>query len=199
MLVTNVAKPALPLPLARPAAARPSAAKPASPDTLSISRNAVMAKLGIVRLAPGKDALAVTIVPGDTLWKLASRWGAPGSTAAYVETIKQANGLKDDRILAGQKLLLPYNEDQAGLALLVGIAIKKDMAARGPLAPVLELKGVQVNPGPLDSYLVTVPRADGTGPQHFAVFDDQTGEDPLKWSIQPLTPEEYEKRQNGEL
>ncbi|MDB5095989.1 MAG: hypothetical protein JWM80_410 [Cyanobacteria bacterium RYN_339] len=181
------------------AAVQPKPAKPPTADQLGVTEAAVMAKLGTVHLAPGRDHLAVTVGTGDTLWKIASRWGAQGSTAAYVRAIKQANGLKGDAIGHGQQLHLPYDAACAGLDLLVALAVKKDMAARGPKAPALDLKGLHVSPGPLDSYLVTAPRKDGKGLQHFAIFDDQTGEDAMKWVVQPIDKAEYDKRARGDV
>lgn len=199
--------PTLPqLPFSRPVA---PAAKPAAPqapgrvappaDTLQLSEAAAMRKAGEVRLTAGQDALTVTVAPGETLWRIASRFGAQGQTKAYAQAIREANGMAGDALKAGQTLRLPYHAEAAGLTLLVAMAVSKDLAVRGKAAPKLDVKAVAVNPGPLDSYLVTVPRQDGKGLQHYAVFDDQTGEDPTKWTLQPLSKTEYEKRQQGDL
>jgi hypothetical protein len=176
----------------------PRAPKPAA-DTLTLSSAAAMSRLGEVRLAPGEDTLAVTVAPGDTLWKLATRWGALGGTRAFVAAIAKENGLKGDAIQAGQVLRMPYDKESAGLNLLVALAVQKDLAARGKAAPALDLRAIHVGPGPLDSYLVTCPRQDGKGLQHFAIFDDQSGEDDLRWDVQPLEKEEFEKRLRGEF
>ena len=197
--IRAVLAPARPAPVAPPRAAE-APKRPAAPaDALVLSEAAALAKGGEVRLAPGRDALTIAVQPGDTLWKLASRWGAQGATRAYVAAIREANGLAGDAIKAGQALRLPYDEESAGLNLLVALAIQKDLAARGKAAPALDLAAVAVNPGPLDSYLVTCPRRDGKGLQHFAIFDDQTGEDTYRWFVDPVSKQAYEARQRGEF
>lgn len=184
-----------------PAAATPEASPAPQPaaDGLSLSAEALQARSGEVRLTPGKDTLTVTVRPGDTLWNLASRWGAQGATRAYIEAIRQANGLTGDAIALGQPLRLPYDEASAGLQLLAALAIQKDLQARGPAAPALDLMGTRVAPGPVESYLVTVPRRDGKGLQHFALFDDQSGEAPMRWIVQSLSQQAFEARQRGEF
>ena len=50
---------------------------------------------------PGADTIAYTVQPGDSLWRIARRFGTT------VEAIKQANGLTSDTILVGQVLRIP--------------------------------------------------------------------------------------------
>lgn len=166
-------------------------------DTLTLTGPAALTRSGEVRLAPGRDGLTVTVQAGDTLWNLASRWGAQGATRAYIEAIRQANGLADDTIQLGQPLRLPYALDTAGLRLMVALAIQKE-AARHATAPALDLSAIDVGHGPLDSYLVTVPRRDGQGLRHFAVTDDLSGEDPFRWVVQPLSKRDFDARSRGE-
>ena len=50
------------------------------------------------------------IQPGDTLWTIASANASRMhvSTKAYLQELKEANGLRNDHIKAGGKLILPY-------------------------------------------------------------------------------------------
>ncbi len=50
---------------------------------------------------PGADTIAYTVQAGDSLWKIARRYGTT------VQAIKQANGLIGDTILVGQVLRIP--------------------------------------------------------------------------------------------
>lgn len=50
---------------------------------------------------PGEDTIAYVVQAGDTLWKIARRYGTT------VEAIKRANGLIGDTILVGQVLRIP--------------------------------------------------------------------------------------------
>lgn len=196
-----LAAPARPAPPAGAGVRTEDAPRPAiAGDTLSLSPAAkpASAPAGAVRLRPGTDTFTVTVQPGETLWRLATRWGALGSTRAFVEVIRTANGLPDSTIKAGQRLVLPYDPEHSGLNQLVAMAIQKDLAGRQG-APDLDLQALDVGPGPLDTYLCTAPRRDGKGVQRFAISDDQTGEDPLRWDVRLLTKAEYEARRRGEL
>lgn len=190
--------PAPKAPVAAPVRTEDAPCPPLAGDTLILSAAAKAAPADEVRLRPGSDSFTVTVKPGDTLWRIATRWGAVGSTRQFVEAIKAANGLADNTIKPGQKLVLPYHPDHSGLNQLVAMAIQKDLAGRKD-APDLDVQGLAVNPGPLDTYLCTAPTRDGKGVQHFAIMDDQTGEDPQRWDVHMLSKSEYEARQRGEF
>ena len=51
----------------------------------------------------------ITIQPGDTLWSIATKYKTSGSTTKeYVEELMQMNGLHNDNITSGMKLVITY-------------------------------------------------------------------------------------------
>lgn len=50
---------------------------------------------------------SVYITAGDSLWSIARKYRGGRSTAAFVETLKELNGLSSDRIRAGSYILVP--------------------------------------------------------------------------------------------
>ncbi len=57
------------------------------------------------------------IRPEDTLWGIAAKY-APQfsmSTQDYVKELKSVNGLKGDRIIAGQRLIVFYRADRPAM------------------------------------------------------------------------------------
>lgn len=54
------------------------------------------------------DVVSYTVQPGDTLWELASRVGAPGQDIRdVVFNLERLNGLPRAELSAGQQLVLP--------------------------------------------------------------------------------------------
>lgn len=49
----------------------------------------------------------VTVMPGDTLWEIASENSTNMDIRKYIYEIKKMNGLEDATIYVGQELLLP--------------------------------------------------------------------------------------------
>ena len=52
------------------------------------------------------------VMPGDTLWSIAESYNSDyySTTEAYVEAIKECNGLFSDDIYAGTRLIIPYTK-----------------------------------------------------------------------------------------
>lgn len=54
---------------------------------------------------------SIIIETGDTLWDLAEEYGTSeyyGSHQEYINEVMRMNGLSDDRITAGQYIIIPY-------------------------------------------------------------------------------------------
>lgn len=54
---------------------------------------------------------SIVIETGDTLWNLAEEYGILeyyGSHQEYIDEVMQMNGLSDDKITAGQYIIIPY-------------------------------------------------------------------------------------------
>lgn len=54
---------------------------------------------------------SIVIESGDTLWNLAEEYGTSdhyGSHQEYINEVMRMNGLSDDRITAGQYIIIPY-------------------------------------------------------------------------------------------
>jgi nucleoid-associated protein YgaU len=63
-----------------------------------------------LRAGDEKQPVAVTVVQGDTLWRLAERFGPDHTdTRLVVEAIRTANGLEDGSIYPGQTLIIPWD------------------------------------------------------------------------------------------
>jgi LysM repeat protein len=182
-------------------APRPQAPAPApAGDTLALGSHPFRR----TRLVPGRDHLALTVQPGDTLSKLARRWGAPGgrSPSTMLAAIKQANGLAGDALKAGQRLAIPFDPKGCSVDLEMAIAVQKDAATRrrvGERVPAVDPASLSWHPGPLDTYLATANRLDGGGVQHYAIADDESDESGLTWSVRPISQAEYEKLSHGDL
>ena len=50
---------------------------------------------------------SICITSGDSLWSIAQQYRGTEDTAIYVETLKQLNGLSNDRIQVGSYILVP--------------------------------------------------------------------------------------------
>ena len=56
---------------------------------------------------------SITIKQGDTLWSIANEYVSDNdSVQKYVDKIKKINGLKDDNIQSGMKLVVIYDDNQ---------------------------------------------------------------------------------------
>lgn len=56
---------------------------------------------------------SITIKQGDTLWSIANEYASDNdSVQKYVDKIKKINGLKDDNIQSGMKLVVVYDNNQ---------------------------------------------------------------------------------------
>ena len=54
---------------------------------------------------------SIVIQPGDTLWSIATEYKTSSvSTKEYVEELMQMNGLHNDNITSGMKLVITYYE-----------------------------------------------------------------------------------------
>jgi hypothetical protein len=198
---------ALGLPAAKPAT--PAApAKPAALATKAGDGLALKSHPGRKhRLVPGKDALVLSVRPGDTLSKLARRWsaapeGRASTLGAVVGAIRSANGLTGDGLKVGQALRIPLDPSRCNVDLEMALAIQKDAGvrkAKGERLPAVDAAGLSWHPGPLDSYLATAPRKDGQGVQHYAIADDQEDETGMSWLVRPIDQAEYEKLSHGDL
>lgn len=54
---------------------------------------------------------SIVVESGDTLWNLAEEYGVLkhyGSHQEYIDEVMQMNGLSDDKITAGQYIIIPY-------------------------------------------------------------------------------------------
>ena len=53
---------------------------------------------------------SIRVEPGETLWEIAGRYlcEGEGSREAYIQELRQINGLRGDRIRAGQYLTVVY-------------------------------------------------------------------------------------------
>jgi len=73
-----------------------------------------LAALTLALVAPASDAAtppgpaAVVVVhPGDSLWSIAAHYLPSRDAPRVVEEIRRLNGLPDDTVHAGQRLMLP--------------------------------------------------------------------------------------------
>lgn len=100
-------------------------ARPASPGlritrrgrlaltTLVTAAVALMGLLGATAATAGQEAgsvptTEVVVVPGDTLWRIASQTAAPGEDVRdVIADIVTLNGLESTGVTAGQRLVVP--------------------------------------------------------------------------------------------
>lgn len=50
---------------------------------------------------------SVVVQPGDSVWKIASRYDTSGSVKEYVKEIMKFNQMSSPKLLPGQRLILP--------------------------------------------------------------------------------------------
>ena len=63
------------------------------------------------RMQLNKYYKTITIQPGDTLWSIATEYKTSEiSTREYVKELMQMNGLHNDNITSGMKLVITYYE-----------------------------------------------------------------------------------------
>ncbi|MCM1125072.1 MAG: LysM peptidoglycan-binding domain-containing protein [Lachnospiraceae bacterium] len=58
---------------------------------------------------------SISVETGDTLWSLAEEYSCPEyyeSYQEYIDEVIRMNGLPDDRITAGQYLIIPYYDSE---------------------------------------------------------------------------------------
>lgn len=181
--------------------AKPVAAAAPAGDALALGTH----RTRTTKLVPGRDHLDATVHAGDTLSKLARRWGAAAegrTPAGMLAAIKQANGLTGDGLRVGQRLAIPFDPQGCSVDLEMAIALQKDATTRrraGERLPAVDATSLSWHPGPLDAYLATANRVDGKGLQHYFIADDQEDESGLTWLVRPISRAEYEKLSHGDL
>lgn len=168
---------ALPVDTFRPAKAKRAAA------AATVAEPVMADAIRHVTVKPG-DVLAMRAQPGDYYWKIARHFAPEEAVGAYAKDLIARNG-GSSLVKVGQLLNLPLSE-HADYKLQLAIAVQKVLQLRalfGDRTPELDWGSVEVSPGPVDAYWVSIREAGSETRRLFLVSDDLSGLSPGRFSV----------------
>lgn len=143
----------------------------------------------------GKDHLGLRVSGGMTLWSIARQFAPDqggdlkvdsADIKAYVETLKQPNGLKSDLIQEGQNLVVPTRARGTSRNLEVAVVIQNSFALRlkaGQAVPDADYTHLTVTKAPDGTMLVALPLYEDPGVIGVVVKPDASGRYPGGYDV----------------